>query len=597
MPSSSARCAQLPRAADKVPFYSALKKFKDYLNGLVPEYIESDYVFTDPKYNQTSPLPDIDQSMNPDGIFDENQAANVKRKKRGRPKKKNDGSESIDCKQTKELDGEISDDKLNGSKKKRGRPKKSADGESPVKAPKKSKKSAGNLSEQNLNAASERSSISPMMESSSSFSNSLSSSHQQPVPVQQAPQQNGKCNQSRSQSPSFNMCHQPNLEMKPMMHGNVQFNHNQPQQQLLQQDTNITYRHQIKSHESSMKDENFENLNLDELPMFQTQAQPEFKPQIPVNTNPIAQNNIDKMPKMNGISGDNNLKYHQHQPQHYQNDIGNNQLNLASQQQQQQQQSFQQNHRQQLPPVQQIQPNSFHTSTPHLISNITSDTRNVYQQQQHVQRPEPTAYAMSNVAIAPEKSFVPTNQPPPAAQQTQAQTQQQAKDISLKSLSGLESLVDQISNANPEHEIPASAPPMPAAPTPSYPTPYGHGERFSRKFSANLTQTYLSLSLGAQHYFHPSHPQNHGQGFPSAFPPIGSFPNPSNPYSSFGNYHQNLINASPHHVGMPVNPVYPNSGYPPHPSMIPYGNSYPTGSFNSQGSSNYYNSMFDRLNF
>lgn len=483
MPSSSARCAQLPRAADKVPFYASLKKFKDYLNGLVPEYVESDYVFTDPKYNQlTSPSSELDQSMNPEECFDENQA-DIKRKKRGRPKKKNDGNESIDCKQTKELDGELSDDKLNGSKKKRGRPKKSAvNGESPVKAPKKSKKNA----EQKTNTQSERSSISPMMESSSSFSNSLSSSHQQPVPVQQAQQQqqNGKCNQtSRSQSPSFNnMCHQPNLEMKPMMHGNAQFNHNQPQQrqQQSQQDTNITYRHQVKSHESPMaKEDHFENLNLDELPMFNSnaQVQPEFKSQIPTNTNPITQNNIEKMPKMNGLSGDNNnMKYHQQQQpqQHYQNDLGNNQLNLASQQQQQQQQqSF---HRQQLPPVQQIQQSNFHTSTPHLISNITSDTRNVYQQQ-HVQRPGPTAYAMSNVSIPPEKAFTASNQPAAAQQAAPVQTQQ-AKDISLKSLSGLESLVDQISNANPDQEITATAAPtMPAAPTPSYPTPYGHGEK------------------------------------------------------------------------------------------------------------------------
>ena len=47
MPSSSARCAQLPRAADKVPFYAALKKFRDYLNGLVPHVDESELVFPD----------------------------------------------------------------------------------------------------------------------------------------------------------------------------------------------------------------------------------------------------------------------------------------------------------------------------------------------------------------------------------------------------------------------------------------------------------------------------------------------------------------------------------------------------------------------
>lgn len=49
MPSSSARCAQLPRAADKVPFYVALKKFRDYLNGVIPHMDESECVFPDPK--------------------------------------------------------------------------------------------------------------------------------------------------------------------------------------------------------------------------------------------------------------------------------------------------------------------------------------------------------------------------------------------------------------------------------------------------------------------------------------------------------------------------------------------------------------------
>lgn len=49
MPSSSARCAQLPRAADKVPFYVALKKFRDYLNGVIPHMDESECVFADPK--------------------------------------------------------------------------------------------------------------------------------------------------------------------------------------------------------------------------------------------------------------------------------------------------------------------------------------------------------------------------------------------------------------------------------------------------------------------------------------------------------------------------------------------------------------------
>jgi hypothetical protein len=49
MPNSSARCAQLPRAIDKVPFYEALKKFRDYLNGSIKELDETEVVFTNVK--------------------------------------------------------------------------------------------------------------------------------------------------------------------------------------------------------------------------------------------------------------------------------------------------------------------------------------------------------------------------------------------------------------------------------------------------------------------------------------------------------------------------------------------------------------------
>ena len=49
MPNSSARCAQLPRAVDKVPFYEALKKFKDYLNGSIDQVDEEELVFSNVK--------------------------------------------------------------------------------------------------------------------------------------------------------------------------------------------------------------------------------------------------------------------------------------------------------------------------------------------------------------------------------------------------------------------------------------------------------------------------------------------------------------------------------------------------------------------
>jgi len=41
LPSSSARCSQLPKVIDKVPFYAALKKFRDHLNGQL-SYVLSD---------------------------------------------------------------------------------------------------------------------------------------------------------------------------------------------------------------------------------------------------------------------------------------------------------------------------------------------------------------------------------------------------------------------------------------------------------------------------------------------------------------------------------------------------------------------------
>jgi TDG/mug DNA glycosylase family protein len=47
MPSSSARCSQLPRIIDKVPFYTALKKLKDFLRGYLSELNDLDITFPD----------------------------------------------------------------------------------------------------------------------------------------------------------------------------------------------------------------------------------------------------------------------------------------------------------------------------------------------------------------------------------------------------------------------------------------------------------------------------------------------------------------------------------------------------------------------
>uniref|UniRef100_A0A1I8ICG2 DUF3591 domain-containing protein n=1 Tax=Macrostomum lignano TaxID=282301 RepID=A0A1I8ICG2_9PLAT len=47
MPSSSARCAQLPRAADKLPFYIALRKMRDQILGRTGPVPDAELVFTD----------------------------------------------------------------------------------------------------------------------------------------------------------------------------------------------------------------------------------------------------------------------------------------------------------------------------------------------------------------------------------------------------------------------------------------------------------------------------------------------------------------------------------------------------------------------
>lgn len=96
MPSSSARCAQLPRAADKVPFYSALKKFRDYINGLILELDDSEVVF--PESSKPSSAKQLSNS-NPavkkretgsplhSELVNTNGEGPPPKKKRGRPRK------------------------------------------------------------------------------------------------------------------------------------------------------------------------------------------------------------------------------------------------------------------------------------------------------------------------------------------------------------------------------------------------------------------------------------------------------------------------------------------------------------------------------
>lgn len=127
MPSSSARCAQLPRAADKVPFYAALKKFRDYLNGIVTSIDESEIVFSDARLKNCC---DTEKTVYSTELMDISNAVKKEdniipcKKKRGRPKKiKVEGEEPtkpVICKSTQNQ----SVPNCDFPKKKRGRPKK-----------------------------------------------------------------------------------------------------------------------------------------------------------------------------------------------------------------------------------------------------------------------------------------------------------------------------------------------------------------------------------------------------------------------------------------------------------------------------------------
>jgi thymine-DNA glycosylase len=159
MPSSSARCAQLPRAADKVPFYASLKKFRDYLNGHIKDLDESEFVFNDPKLkaicdvsldqlkidntgsvmfgneiNDSAQMDPRSEGMQDDPLNYQNNKTvdgNIvlsNKKKRGRPKKvKGDGDETLPKipRRTalQNYENEFNDDGT--QRKKRGRPKKS----------------------------------------------------------------------------------------------------------------------------------------------------------------------------------------------------------------------------------------------------------------------------------------------------------------------------------------------------------------------------------------------------------------------------------------------------------------------------------------
>ncbi|KAK2721579.1 hypothetical protein QYM36_003763 [Artemia franciscana] len=138
MPSSSARCAQLPRAMDKVPFYSALKKFRDYLNGLVPSIDDSEIVFPEARFPVGDESVDFSDLKDDSDLisYSGDEPLGMGKKKRGRPKKvksedgfpfKSEGSSDGQILGMPPPGGQPLDFSIMGDgtpRKKRGRPKK-----------------------------------------------------------------------------------------------------------------------------------------------------------------------------------------------------------------------------------------------------------------------------------------------------------------------------------------------------------------------------------------------------------------------------------------------------------------------------------------
>merc|ERR1712227_259176 len=118
---------QLPRAVDKVPFYVALKKFRDHLRGDLPDLEESEVTFPEVK------LQNFNNKRIKEDVDGENSRIDPEtgKKRRGRPPKpRADGS--LPPPKKKRVDefgnplpkGANPIDPVTG-KKKRGRPKKS----------------------------------------------------------------------------------------------------------------------------------------------------------------------------------------------------------------------------------------------------------------------------------------------------------------------------------------------------------------------------------------------------------------------------------------------------------------------------------------
>lgn len=489
MPSSSARCAQLPRAADKVPFYAALKKFRDYLNGLVPEYDETDYVFNDPKYSQISTEAELkEEALAFTALAEAGEPiiSDPNKKKRGRPKKvRGENGEEIPTPKSRKSNQESAEgNEDDPTKKKRGRPKKNKDGNN-TPAPKK-KASNKQSKEQMMEINSPQqltppSSVPPGVDMNAMHHNSQSLQHQQHpsmmngnvnrtfLPPMESPNASNFNNGAINQQQNHMQPHQHSQNGSPVNLCFPPTGHEQIAQPEISPHTQQqSYQHrQTPSAQQQMFGA---NGSSPEIPSDISSNMNSEQMTSPISASPtLAPSEFEPpQPVVNGRSSNELNPYQQMQSAEHQSPTSQTQSPMSNMYAQQQQQ-----HQPQM--------------TSHMIANINGSYslfsrqhphQNVHpgqmqqgssphQQQvppQQIQQQQQQQQGYPNHQPSPHHQASPHHQPSPHLQQqhhNNVNTKQVAqqhnmnggatdhfKDVATKSLSGLESLVDQIPNLN-----------------------------------------------------------------------------------------------------------------------------------------------------
>ncbi|CAO1443379.1 unnamed protein product [Diamesa tonsa] len=657
MPSSSARCAQLPRAADKVPFYAALKKFRDYLNGLVPDYDDNEYVFNDPKYNNISTETELKAeslaftSLDGD-IVGINTDSN--KKKRGRPKKvRGENGEEVAPSNRRQNSANQDVDDLDPNKKKRGRPKKSKDISTNTGTKKKNINSNNNNNNINNNNNSNSNSNSNNNANSSNHSNNHAflPSMSSPSTSNYHPNNNNSNNNNNNNNHNNNGAN--NTMMSHHAHLNQQQSHpmNHPTQQQTTSPMNLCYSsNQIPA--PSHPDPHQQLSPVAHQLAYQQQLQrPQAQAFGVISSGPsgdisseisaaitsehMASSSVPVSPSL-AISN-----FESSQAAHSLTSVDSNITAIVNGRNSSDVSLFPQS--QSLDTTSHLNHNSPLTQIQSPVGVGMYSQLQQHQQLTHLPPNNNSPYSPYQRHHHPQQqSYHLQHQTPPSTpvnkqQMLHAGATDSYKDVATKSLSGLESLVDQIpSISDQENMIPSGARAVSLmADGAGIDDPYVNLCIFSGyQSSSSGTMTTPSISStvatpSASSVMSPLAPQSHHPhyGYSSA----NQSPYTANPFSvssltsssypsaaaaaAMNSYHQNLMGNShltssfmEPHMPVPVAPSIYHSyqqhsaagypGYPPHPPSLHMPNyPYYSNTGYSQAPASSYHSMFDRINF